>query len=117
MSIPFFSVGRRVHSRTLSVASVGTPDWLLWTRRTNTMSAGSNVHMEVDLESPAVQPHSDAEQPHEDVAKAEVKVSTPRGEVVADEEMKVVGPSSILQRRILDAEGVRHSQLVSLSQS
>lgn len=105
LSIPFFSVGRRMHSRTLSVASMGTPDWLMWARRTNTVST-ANV---VDIENASIRPKPGMQsEPVADVGRAEVMVSiTPEGRIVTDKEVKVEGPQSVAHRRIFDAEAVR----------
>ena len=57
LSIPFFSVSRTIHSRTLSVTRTWTsrqasaPDWLLWARRTSiTDSAGGPPTSQTDIE-------------------------------------------------------------------
>ena len=60
LSIPFFSIGRQVHSRTVSLSATLTtrsrgdaPDWLLWARRPPTSPRepeGSTVISEADVE-------------------------------------------------------------------
>lgn len=93
-----------MHTRTLSVASMGTPDWLMWARRTNTVST-ANV---VDIENASIRPKPGMQsEPAGDVEGAEVMVSTtPEGHIVTDKEVKVEGPQSVAHRRIFDAETV-----------
>ncbi|KZP18753.1 Sodium/hydrogen exchanger [Athelia psychrophila] len=58
LSIPFFSFGRRVGSRTLSLTATlttnrtgtGAPDWLLWARRLPPSDAATAVNSTTDIE-------------------------------------------------------------------
>lgn len=86
------------------MASATTPDWLLWTRRTNTMDSGRNMTVDLDVERSARTMGSEGEASTLAV-RAEVKVSTPEGE--ASQEVRVPGPSTVAQRRIGDPERVR----------
>jgi hypothetical protein len=97
LSIPFFSFGRQVHSRTVSLSATLTtrsrgepPDWLLWARRSATIPKepeASTVVSDVDVERLAAETAKNGE------ANATAgAVLSPRNDII--EEVEVASPTS-----------------------
>ena len=95
LSIPFFSFGRNVRSRTVSLSRTWTsrtnnaPDWLLWARRTPAEITRPS--------SPAIQ-HRDVERAMEEVDPTGLTepVTRPRDDAKQDSHVPELGPAAML---------------------
>ena len=95
LSIPFFSFGRNVRSRTVSLSRTWTsrtnnaPDWLLWARRTPAEITRPS--------SPATQ-HRDVERAMEEVDPTGLTapVTRPRDDADKDGHVPELGPAAML---------------------